>query len=185
MSTDADLLDALNAAKTMLANAYYWRRLANENSPWDEATALAHIHYDELPLASPGPDHSLAELQALRPFALMWNDISTGMRWRSNGGDFCCAMVNGMTIIQIEMAVPANIATNPRLVAEDVNRKLGRIIRTCDPEKPGILDLSGQAGYLPITECKITGYIRTDRKAALEIGDAVTAEIELTWGATE
>jgi hypothetical protein len=31
----------------------------------------------------------------------------------------------------------------------------------------------------------VTGYIRTARKAAIDIGDAVTAEIELKWGVTE
>ncbi len=184
MSTDADLLDVLNAAANMIRDAYWWRRIVDENNPWDQATAAAHIHFDELPEASPGPDHSLVELMAYRPFALVWADVAGGLRWRSDTGDFCCATVSGVCVVQFELAVPSNLTT-PRSVADYVNRTLGRVIRTCDPDKPGILDLSGTAGYLPITDAKISGYIRTDRKTALEIGDAVTAELELTWGLGE
>lgn len=185
MSSDGDLLAVLELGRAMLRDAYWWRRLADPNAPWDEATAAAHIHFDELPKPSPGPDYGLTQLSTLRPFAIMWADVAGGQRWRSDSGDFCCALVSGTLVIQLELAVPANIAADPTAVAIDVNRKLGRIMRTCDADEPGILDLSGRAGYLPITEAKITGYMRTDAKTALEIGDAVTAEIELQWGQRE
>lgn len=184
MSSDGDLLPALIAARDMLRDAYWWRRLADPNAAWDQATAQAHIYFDELPHASPGPDHSLAELQLLRPFAIIWADISGGSRWESQTGDFCCAITSGVIVIQLELAVPAEIANDSHAVAVDINRKLGRILRTCDANEPGLLDLSGRPGYLPITAAKISGTIRTDRKAVIEIGDCVSAEIELTWGAT-
>ena len=185
MSSDGDLLLVLEAGKAMLRDAYWWRRLADPDAPWDEATAAAHIHYDQLPPPSPGPDYGAVQLGTLRPFAIMWADIAGGQRWRSDTGDHCCTLVSGTLVIQIELAVPAELASDPTALAIDINRKLGRIMRTCDDAEPGILDLSGRAGYLPIVEAKITGYIRTDAKAALELGDAVTAEIELQWGQRE
>lgn len=182
MSSDGDLLPVLESAKLMLRDAYWWRRLADPALPWNDATAADHIHFDALPRSATGADHSLAELAALRPFAIMWADVAGGQRWRSDSGDFCCALLSGVIVMQIEIAVPPSIAADPRAVAIDVNRKLGRIMRTCDAAEPGILDLSGRAGYLPINEAKITGYMRTDSNAAVELGDAVTAEIELHWG---
>lgn len=185
MSSDGDLLAVLEAGKAMLRDAYWWRRLADPDNPWDEATAAAHIYFDQLPPPDPGPDYGAPQLGTLRPFALMWTDIAGGMRWRADGGDFCCSLVSGILVIQLELAVPMALADDPTALAADINRKLGRIMRTCDPAEPGILDLSGVSGYLPINEAKITGYMRTDSKAALELGDAVTAEIELRWGVTD
>ncbi len=185
MSSDGDLLAVLNAARLMLRDCYWWRRLADENSPWDDATALAHIHLDELPPPNPGPDHSLEQLAAFRPFAILWADVATGFRWRADSGDYCCSLVSGTVVIQLELPVPELLAGDPTALAIDLHRKLGRIMRTSDPAEPGLLDLSGKPGYLPITDAKITGYIRTDDKARIDIGDAVTCEIELKWGATE
>ncbi len=112
----------------------------------------------------------------------MWADISGGFRWRSDSGDFCCSLVSGVVVMQIEINVPSELRNDPTALAIDTNRKLGRIIRTGDLNEPGLLDLRGM---LPITEAKISGYIRTDSKAANDIGDAITAEIELRWGVTE
>lgn len=186
MSSDGDMLAALLAARNSLMDCYWWRRLANPNSPWDQDTAKAHIHFDELPPPSGGEQvHSKAELLSLRPFAIVWADITGGFRWRTDTADWCCAMVSGVMVMQLEINVPSDLANSPSSLATDLHRKLGRIIRTSDPAEPGLLDLSGQDGYLPIIEAKITGYIRTDRKAAVDIGDAVTAEIELHWGVRE
>lgn len=182
----SDMLAALTAARNQLRDCYWWRRLANPDSAWNEATSQAHIHFDELPPPAANAEiHSRAELVSLRPFAIMWADITGGFRWRTETGDFCCSMVSGVIVMQLELNVPANLAATPTALAEDLYQKFGRIMRTSNANEPGLLDLSGQAGYLPITDARITGYIRTDRKAAIDIGDAVTAEIELRWGVTE
>ncbi len=182
---DGDMLPLLIAARNQLRDCYWWRRLAGENTPWDEATAQSHIHFDALPPPAQGPDHTRAELVNYRPFAIMWADIMGGYRWRADTGDYCCSMVGGVLVLQLELNVPSNLANTPTALAEDLHRKLGRIMRTDDPLQPGLLNLSGQPGYLPITEAKITGYIRTDPKAAVEIGDAITCEIELQWGVSQ
>lgn len=185
---DGDIIACLNAARYQLRDSYWWRRTLNPNSPWDDATALAHIHLDELPASTTGPDHSLAELVALRPFALMWADISNGFSWTSGSGDFCCANIAGQIILQLELPIPTNIANDPQAVAVWVNTALGRIIRTDDEAQPGILDLSAKIGpdgpYLPITAAKLTGYIRSEVKDRYDLGDFIRAELELTWGVT-
>ncbi len=180
---DGDLVAAMNIARQQLRDCYWWRRLADPNNAWDDATALSHIYFDELPPPADGAaDHSANELISLRPFCIMWADISGGFRWRSDSGDFCCSLVSGVVVMQIEINVPSELRNDPTALAIDTNRKLGRIIRTGDLNEPGLLDLRGM---LPITEAKISGYIRTDSKAANDIGDAITAEIELRWGVTE
>ena len=124
---DGDLIACLNAARYQLRDTYWWRRTLNPNSPWNDDTALAHIHLDELPAPLTGPDHSLAELTELRPFALLWADVSNGFTWTSGTGDFCCANIGGQFVMQFELPVPQDIATDPYDVAVWVNTALGRM----------------------------------------------------------
>jgi ABC-type multidrug transport system ATPase subunit len=82
-----------------------------------------------------------------------------------------------------------DIADDPQAVAIWFNTAMGRIIRTCDEDEPGILDLSSKVGpdgpYLPINSARLTGYMRTERKDQHDLGDAIQAELELSWGVTQ
>lgn len=182
MSADGPVLDALNAARAMLRDCHWWRRVANPDSPWSQATAEAHIHFDGLPPPVPGPDHSLAQLTQLRPFALMWTEQSAGFRLRNETAGYCCAIPSGMIVVQIEMPVPTAMVNNPTTLAQHLSRLLGLIMRTGNAEQPGLFELSGRAGYLPLTEIQLIGYARTDAKTARDIGDVIVAELQLNWG---
>ncbi|QDV22922.1 hypothetical protein [Aureliella helgolandensis] len=180
--SDGPLLRSVRAARRMLRDCHQWQRLVSADTPWDEVTAEAHIHFDGLPPPDPGPDHSRSELEALRPFALVWADQAGGLRLRSESAGNCCPIHSGAIVVQIELPVLAGLANDPTLLAEDIMRKLGRIVRTGDAAEPGLFELSGLAGYLPLTEIQFTGYVRTDTKSAVEIGDAVVAEMRIAWG---
>jgi hypothetical protein len=180
--SDGPLLPALNAAKAMLRDCYWWRRIANESNPWTEEQAAARIYFDELAAPSPGPDHTKAELMALRPFCILWADVAAGFRMRFDSTGSCCVPTSGTFVMRIELPVPNNLAADPSALAQDLNRKIGRLLRTCDADQKGLAELSGLPGYLPLRELSLRGYIRTDEKAAIELGDAVVAEIEVQWG---
>jgi hypothetical protein len=179
---DGPLLPSLNAAKAMLRDCYWWRRIISEASPMTEEQAAARIYFDELPPASPGPDHTRDQLVALRPFCLLWADVAAGFRMRFDATGSCCVPVSGTFVFRIELPVPNDLAANPTGLAIDMNRKLGRLLRTCDDDEPGLAELTMLAGYLPIKELSLRGYVRTDAKTAIELGDAVVAEIEMQWG---
>lgn len=180
--SDGPLLASLNAAKAMLRDCYYWRALKDPLAIWDTPTAAEHIYFDGLPPASPGPDHSRSELVNLRPFALMWADTAGGLTLRQDATGPNCLLHSGSIIIQIEMNVPADLADDPTALAESLMQSLGRIMKSNDGAKPGLFELSDLAGYLPLRQVKLIGYMRTDAKAAIELGDAVVAELELSWG---
>lgn len=182
MSTNGPILDALSAARAMLRDCYWWRRLANPDSPWDQATAQSHIHFDGLPPATPGPNHSRAQLTQLRPFALMWTEQAAGFRMRNETAGFCCPKASGVIVVQIELSVPTALAANPHALAEDVSRKLGLIVRTNNAQQPGLFELSGRSGYLPVNEVMLYGYVRSDGKARVDVGDCVVAELQMNWG---
>lgn len=179
---DGPLLTALNAARAMLRDCYWWRRLADETVPWEQAVAESHIHFDGLPPPSSKADHTLAELNNYRPFALMWTEQAAGLRLRNDTAGYCCVKPSGIIIVQIELLVPEGIAQFPTQVCQDVSKKLGRIMQTGDSNQPGLFELSGLAGYLPLIEIQLFGYVRADAKAARDIGDVVVAELQLNWG---
>lgn len=175
------LLSSLTALRNMLRDCFYWRALGGD-TPWTQEQAEARIYYDELP-APEGADFTVADMNALRPLAMVWLDLNGGLSLRSESGGSCCWTPSGAAIVQIELPVPTELANNPEALAIDLHTKLGRIIRTADDTKPGLCDLAGIAGYLPLKNVLFRGYIRTDQKAAIEIGDAVRCELELQWGA--
>lgn len=182
MASDGPVLVPMAAARQMLADCYYWRRLADPEDPWDDSTALAHVHYDGLPAPVSGPDHSLQELNDYRPFALLWTDQAGGLRVRATSAGFCCTKPSGVIVVQLELPVPEDLAANPSAVAEYLSRQIGRIIQSHDAAKPGLFELAGRAGYLPLNEVLLFGYVRTDDKSVRDIGDVAVAELQLSWG---
>lgn len=175
------LLNSLLAVRKILRDCYYWRALGGV-TPWTEEQAEARIYFDELPPPS-GDDYTAAELTALRPFALVWLDLNGGLKLTSEVSANCCWTPSGAAILQVELPVPTDLANDPGALTVDLHTKLGRIIRTCDAEKPGLADLASVSGYLPIKEVLYRGYIRTDVKAVNDLGDCVRCEIELQWSA--
>lgn len=175
------LLNSLIAVRKLLRDCYYWRALGGV-TPWTQEQAEARIYFDELPPPT-GDDYTADELTALRPFALVWLDLNGALKLTSEVSGNCCWTPSGAAIMQIELPVPEELASDPGALTLDLHTKLGRIIRTRDTLQPGLADLASRDGYLPIKEILYRGYIRTDVKAMNDIGDCVRCEIELQWGA--
>lgn len=176
------LLNSLIAARNMLRDCYWWRAMVSESTPWTEAQAQDRIYFDELPPSDSADDYTPDEMDALRPFALAWLDINGALQLRADSSSGCCWVPSGSVIFQLEMPVPEAYSTDTQGLANYLHQRIGRIIRTCDATKPGLADLSGIAGYLPLKHIIYRGYVRTDVKSAVEIGDCVRCELELQWG---
>ncbi len=175
LSTDGPLLIALDAAKRMLAACDQWQAIAGGEA------STERIHYDALPAPDPGPQFTRAQMIAARPFALLWQDISGGYRIESGSATPHCPNQSGKIICQIELNVPAEHAGNPTALADWANRLIGRLIRTGDPEAPGLWDLSRSPGFLPVTAIDVDNYVRTNPKEFRELGDAIIFELAITW----
>jgi hypothetical protein len=196
--SDGPLLSAAAAARAMLAECHEWQQavsakpLGELNTHFPavfpsafsdlDAHALGRIFYDELPQSETGSDLTREELEALRPFALVWNDVSSGLRISSDAGGNCATLTSGKVIMQIELPTPTVSLSQPNGVGESVMRRYGRILRSNNVAEPGLWELSRNPGYLPLLDTQITGYIRTTEKEQRELGDAVLAEIMIDWG---
>lgn len=172
-AADGPLLTSLAAAKATLAATHQWTQIATAD----------RIYFDALPAPSPGPDYTAAQMIAARPFAIMWHEVSAGFRLDSAAADMHHPLPSGKIITQIELNVPTEHANNPTAVAIWANRTIGRLLRTADDAQPGLWDLANRPGFLPIHSIEVDGYIRTDRKEKVAVGDAIVFEFAINWGA--
>lgn len=171
-AVDGPLLHALKRAREMIAATNQWAAIAAEN----------RIYVDALPPADPGPDFTRAQLESLRPFCVLWHDVSGGMSIAVATADRTHPVQSGKIIAQFELNTPAAMIADPNALGEYVQRIAGRLARTGDPDSPGLFDLAAQPNRLPIMRIDIDAYERTDPKEAAELGDAVCFELHLTWG---
>lgn len=179
---DGPIVHALEAAKLMLRDCYWWRRLADESNPWDETTAAAHIHFDALPNSATGADHSKAELIALRPFCLLSVDQGSGFQIDIDSASGSCVLPSGRLLMEIELNTPDDLASTPTALAQFIHRRVGQILHTSDTNQPGLVQLSNQAGYLTLNTLIVDEIYRTDEKAVQDIGDAITVNVRVAWG---
>lgn len=171
----------LERLRDQFAACHFLRRIATPDTPWDEATTLTHIHFAALPTPSSGPDYKKAELEALRPFVLLWNDVDDGYRMVSTSTGGCCPSVGGRIIAQLEIAVPADLS-DAASIEVYMLETLGRILMTDDDDAPGLWELAHSGEHLPINEIRVNGPQRVPAKERRELGDFCLFELQIDWG---
>lgn len=180
------ILEHLDAFAAMLRDCHWFRRALSEVSPFTEAEAAARIHFDALPVPKVDAEHhSREELDELRPFALYWT-ADGGLSVSSDGVfDYAPTLHKGTITVRLEATVPKAYRDDLSGAARWFAEWIGRIISTGNPDEPGLFELSGQAGYLPIRNVTLAyGPARTDKKRIHEDGDAIACEIDVAWGNT-
>lgn len=175
---DGPLLSVLNVIRQMVADCYWWRRLVDEDNPWDDETALARTHIDALPAPASGVDYTQAELSSLRPFAIVYLESSMdGFQVRSP-----CFQVRGHAVINMQVNVPSELADDANALGVHLNKLFGAIARTGNPDQPGLWDLAEAKKCLVVDRLSIDGYYRTEPQDVKKYGDVAMADFHLYWG---
>lgn len=148
------------------------------------AAALESIYFDALPPPDSDADsYTLAEIEALRPFAILNTEPQAGFRWHNAGrGAAWTYKTSGLVTIQIEANIDADDLDDPQEYMRLFKNAIGQIISTDDASEPGLLELAGQAGRLPITEVMFYGPFRGAEEAGDAQGNFLWAAIDLGWG---
>ncbi|MGB7325854.1 MAG: hypothetical protein WBD31_13350, partial [Rubripirellula sp.] len=144
---------------------------------WSSLTG-ATIHHNALPEKADGEPHTLDELVAQRPFARIWT-TDDGIQWKrdtARGG--ACVSAVGELIIHIERNTPTGLESNE--ADRDFENLIGQICNGT-AENPGLMNLAGDARYLPITRLSLLDHSRTDRSKRKSIGDAQRAFLLVQW----
>lgn len=127
--------------------------------------------------------HTLAELQALRPYAIVSTPTEGFRAIKDASGD---AMVFGGRLdLEITRDTPAGMIDDPAACDADFLKLVGKIIATGDPDNPGLAELSENVGTLPINSIRVLGPARTDERDLAELGDAQRIWLSITWGAQD
>lgn len=143
---------------------------------WSSLGATVYHHH--LPPPANQQAHTKAELQALRPFVLLWTNDQDGIRWtKDTAGADACSGSDGEIVIRIERNTPAG---TPAEVARNFENLIGSLCKGSNSQ-PGLMDLAGDTAYLPIQELRLIEHARTRPEQWTEIGDAQRAYLLVTW----
>lgn len=165
---------------TSLANCYHFQRWTG--TVWTVAQALERIYFDAMP-PPPGTaaGYSLAEWQQMRPFALIYR--SGPQAWQSNA-EPRGYLPTGMLSVRFEENVPPSLDGDPGELVRRMDNRVGQIVTTGDMSQPGLLELTGTAGYLSILGVTLSAEEpeRTAREEISQFGDAQWQFLHLEWG---
>jgi hypothetical protein len=165
---------AVDYLRTTLADSAAFRTWAGAAN---QAAALARIYYESLPPPANGNEHTLAELAAYRPYALVWVSPEDGFRKRhiSQAASFGYAQSGTMLFRMLQTVDPA-IANDPAEISRRFINTIGTIFDEFE-------DLCGLAGYLAIESMEIDfGPYRGDPDEKTTQGDYIGIDINVSWG---
>jgi hypothetical protein len=173
LATPKDLL------RTSLANCTAFREWDGADYTVDEAKS--RIYFDALPPAS-GAEYTVAELDDLRPYAIVSLD-ENGIEYEYEAAPNSYKM-RGRLVVCLERKFPdVSGETNPNEAADrQFENMVGPLIRTGNPSSPGLLDLSGTAGYLFVRRVALHGPYRVEAKDVRQLGDYQRCFLFIEWG---
>lgn len=170
MANSGGIYSAKNTFKVTLADCAVFRTWVDASGDDIQVQALNRIYKDAAPPPADGDKYTLAELQALRPFALLWTE--PGFQKLQDASAMQCSN-DGAIRVGLEQDVPDRICTDFGAIADEFELFLETVINQ-------MLDLSGGpgGGYLTFAEHPVTdlSWSRNNPDNYADEGDAVTAE---------
>lgn len=162
----------LDNFETHLADCTTFRTLTGATT---QAEAKARIWQDHTPAPDNGEEYTLAELETMRPFALIWLDEGgTGYERTVIDAGFG-VMENGVIMLRLEEDVPSNLDGSPGEAMRRWRDTWGNILS----------DLEGLAGdnpYISIRKSSMLLNQRNHQDQNPAIGDTHIAEIRIEFG---
>jgi hypothetical protein len=141
------------------------------------SAALARIYHDELPKPASGQQsHSLVEMNALRPCAVVYTQVGQGgFRADRDAMGNGCWNNSGTLVVVLMRNVPVEDKNDLSKVDTDFRTIAGDIIED-------LIGLNETAGYLTMDRIDAMGPYRTEVKELQSIGDAQVYELVIAWG---
>jgi hypothetical protein len=159
----------------------------------DHAAAFARIWHESLPPPAGGAQkYDLSELQAYRPYALVFLRDPDGMTGSAQSALPGVWADRGIAWIRLVFSCPAGLADNPTLLDHLVKQLVGRIMRRPPDETSGsfygLTDLAGRTNetdgysYLATETCVFKTWAKSSDADEVEQGAFLIATIQVTWG---
>lgn len=141
------------------------------------AAAKERIHFDTFPQPAKDNTHSLAELQLLRPCAIVYMDEESGLAFvhDASGVNHNFNFTSGLLKFSIEDNVPSRYADNPSEAMRYFKNYIGVIVQEMGT-------YAGVAGYLAIERLTVRAIGRSHEDLIPTYGDYLCARFEVAWG---
>lgn len=165
---------AVDNLRVTLADSAAFRTWSGTST---QAAALARIYYESLPPPTDKNEHTLVELTALRPCALVWTEPTSGftLRHDSQGSSFGYNESGVMMIRFLQTVDPAIVAD-----AAEIARRFLNAIGTILDE---LAASAGVAGYIASEELELEfGPYRGEVDERATQGDYIGCDVKVTWG---
>jgi len=157
---------AKDTLKATLGDCASFRTWVGASGDDVQAQALNRIHKDDLPPPEDSNVYTLAELQALRPFAIIYTAGGFRKEYDASPAEF---ENTGTLAVLLEQDVPERIKNDPAAIADEFETVIGQIM-------DDLCALVDQAGYLTITAINLPEeWVRSDPKSEPDFGDAAMA----------
>lgn len=172
------MLDAQDCLKRMVSRCVALQSWSGNT--FTEAQLFERIYTDAIPEPDNGSTHTLAELQALRPFVVLGIAASSPVRIvrdaMGGGGSF---QVSGSLSLLIEQATEG---TTESEIDRNFNQKIESFLFTNSSASPGLLDQLDKADSLAIQEIHCEGFFRVIPEEEISKGEAQRAYFRIDWG---
>lgn len=146
--------------------------------------AAEHVYLEALPVDLDWSDYmELERIKARRPFAMIWTSESDGLRIRSIASPYGTT-ISGTLYIRFEGNVDPDVAEDYAEVDRLFKNTIGSILQSGDVSNPGLVELSGTAGYRDLEQITVKYWARTHKDQRPTLGDAQMCEIAIAWGVT-
>jgi hypothetical protein len=157
---------------------------------WDGASytvdqAKDRIYFDALPPPEDQNEYTAAELDVLRPYAIISKD-ERGIEFEleSVSGSSQSFKPSGRLVVKLARNFPdVDEEADPAAAADrSFENMVGQLMKSGDPAAPGLLELSGTSGYLSIRRLSEAGPYRVDPQDATQLGDHQVHMLFVDWG---
>lgn len=158
----------------MIANCATFQSITSSD---DAAEAIDHVYFDSLPVPAGNlPQHSAAELQSYRPFALVYSDESSVIRYTLRGIDASGFRFGqrGTVKFFLEIDIDPDDSDEPQEAERKVKNSFGKIIDE-------LAELAGQPGYIAASSIDFTGPVRAHPDDVQDVGDFHCGWFEMSY----
>lgn len=172
------LTDHQQCFRRMLSRCYALQNWGTNT--FTEAELLARVYENAVPAPANGPVHTLAELEALRPFVVVGVDSVNALKLRRDAfGGAGSFLPSGHIVFFIEQA--ANGETESEIDSNFL-AVIENMLQTNNPSQPGLMDLEDTEDSLKINELTLEGVFSTEQEDEISKGRAQRAYFRVTWG---
>jgi hypothetical protein len=169
------LSDPIDRLATMLADCVGFQKWLGVDS---SAEALKRIYIDGFDAGRDADAMSRAELEQLRPYAIIYSAIHSGWKATKNASPNCWNW-NGSGTVVLSRRYDESLSLTAHFRAAAA--LLEPILYSDVSGQPGITQMAGNAGYLAFSELSVEFAGRTPLEYQADYGDGFDCVLALEW----